>query len=64
MHNQKLMSEKFYDPRLAFYTVPGSLPFYEDIDLLQYLPDNSYKILFHSKNEKDHTGEILNFFEN
>ena len=64
LHNRELLEQRYYDPLRAFYTVPGSLPFYENSDLLQYLPDNSFKILYHSKNEKDHTQEIIDFLEN
>jgi cephalosporin-C deacetylase-like acetyl esterase len=43
--NESLIHEQFYDTGLAYYVVPGSLPFYDFKDLVSLLPENSYKII-------------------
>ncbi len=43
--NKTLIEEKFYDPKQAYYAVPGSLPFYDVDDLLSLIKKNTYLIL-------------------
>ena len=70
LQNRDLISEKFYNPKTAFYTPPGSLPFYDNRKLLTFLPQNSFKIVKAAgQTEKDDLSssfilDIINFFEN
>ncbi len=43
--NESLIHEKFYDPRLAYSVVPGSVAYYDFKDLVSFLPKNSYKVM-------------------
>ncbi len=43
--NRSLIETEFYDPKLAYAVVPGSLPFYDFPDLIKLLPANSVKIM-------------------
>lgn len=42
---KELVDEAIYDPELAFYVVPGSLPYYQPSDLLQFHRKETYKIV-------------------
>ena len=66
--NRSLIETEYYDPKLAFYVPPGSLPFYDFGDLVSLLPENSFKIVnpvnalgATEKSEIDES-EILHFF--
>ncbi len=43
--NRKLMETKYYNPRQAYYIVPGSLPFYDIDDMISLLPAGSVKMM-------------------
>jgi cephalosporin-C deacetylase-like acetyl esterase len=67
--NLSLIKTEFYDPKLAYAVVPGSLPYYDFTDLVSLLPKNSIKIInpVNALGETDHSEinivEILNFFK-
>ncbi len=61
MSGKKLIEEKYYDPGLAYYVVPGSLPFYDVDDMMSFLPEDSFLIM--DPAEADYE-RIINFFEN
>lgn len=42
---KELVDEAIYVPELAFYVVPGSLPYYQPSDLLQFHQKETYKII-------------------
>lgn len=42
---KELVDEAIYVPELAFYVVPGSLPYYQPSDLLQFHRKETYKII-------------------
>ena len=70
LSNRSLINEKFYDPQLAYYVVPGSLPYYDFSGLTSLLPDGSCKIInpvdttdVSRLSETDEV-EIINFFQN
>ncbi|MCF6332513.1 MAG: hypothetical protein L3J11_04435, partial [Draconibacterium sp.] len=42
--NFNLIETEYYDPKLAYAVVPGSLPYYDFKDLVSLLPENSVKI--------------------
>lgn len=43
--NLSLIETEYYDPKLAYAVVPGSLPYYDFKDLVSLLPKNSVKII-------------------
>ncbi len=43
--NQGLIQTEYYSPKLAYGVVPGSLPYYDFMDLVSLLPANSAKII-------------------
>ena len=43
--NRSLIQTEYYDPRLAYNVVPGSLPFYDFPDLVKLLPSGSVKVI-------------------
>jgi len=65
--NLSLIKTEYYNPKLAYAVVPGSLPFYDFKDLVSFLPVNSFKIInpVNALGEADHSeknnAEILNF---
>ncbi len=42
--NRELITERYYDPKLAYNVVPGSLVYYDLQDLTKLLPNGSVKI--------------------
>ncbi len=43
--NQGLIQTEYYSPKLAYGVVPGSLPYYDFMDLVSLLPANSVKTI-------------------
>lgn len=56
--NLQLIKTEYYDPKMAYSVVPGSLPFYDFQDLVTLLPENSVKII----KDPDANSEALQFF--
>ena len=64
MSGKKLIEEKYYDPGLAYYVVPGSLPFYDVEDMLSFLPEGSFMTVNPAEDNEINIKDIINFFEN
>ena len=66
---ESLIREKYYNPELAYYVVPGSLPYYDFKDMDSFLPESFVKItnpvnaLGETKTASFDHKEIINFFE-
>ena len=67
--NFSLIETEYYNPKLAYSVVPGSLPYYDFKDLVSLLPEKSIKII-HPVNafgEKSESGnsktQIINFLD-
>ncbi len=54
--NLTLILTEYYDPKLAYNVVPGSLPYYDFNDLVDLLPANTVKII-HPVNAKGEKSE-------
>jgi len=63
MSGKKLIEEKYYDPGLAYYVVPGSLPFYDVEDMLSFLPEGSFMTVNPAEDNEINIKDIINFFE-
>lgn len=55
--NQSLIKTEHYDPHLAYYVVPGSVPYYDFRDLVSLLPEGSVQVVnpMNAKGEKTGT---------
>ena len=42
---KNLIETEYYDPKQAYYVVPGSLPFYDFEDLISFLPKENIEII-------------------
>ena len=67
--NERLIHQKYYNPKLAFSVVPGSVGYYDFKDLVSFLPKTSVKIV-HPVNDPDepesteiNESEILDFLK-
>ena len=58
--NKELIKAEYYDPAKAFSVIPGSLSFFDNVDLLNLLPEGSSKSF---ENDLDFQN-ILEFFDN
>ena len=60
---KELVDEAIYDPEEAFYVVPGSLPYYQLSDLLQFHRKETYKIIpeLHKELSEKAKTEIISF---
>lgn len=62
---KELVDEAIYDPEEAFYVVPGSLPYYQLSDLLQFHRKETYKIIpeLHKELSEKVKTEIIRFLQ-
>lgn len=62
---KELVDEAIYDPEEAFYVVPGSLPYYQLSDLLQFHRKETYKIIpeLHKELSEKVKTEIISFLQ-
>lgn len=62
---KELVDEAIYDPEEAFYVVPGSLPYYQLSDLLQFHRKETYKIIpeLHKELSEKAKTEIISFLQ-
>lgn len=60
---KELVDEAIYDPEEAFYVVPGSLPYYQLSDLLQFHRKETFKIIpeLHKELSEKAKTEIISF---
>jgi cephalosporin-C deacetylase-like acetyl esterase len=57
--NQSLIQTEYYSPKLAYGVVPGSLTYYDFMDLVSLLPVNSVKIINPENSSGEKTGDNL-----
>jgi hypothetical protein len=57
--NQRLIQTEYYSPKLAYGVVPGSLTYYDFMDLVSLLPANSVKIINPENSSGEKTGDNL-----
>ncbi|MDD4486705.1 MAG: acetylxylan esterase [Proteiniphilum sp.] len=62
---KELVDEAIYVPELAFYVIPGSLPYYQPSDLLQFHRKETYKIILEKHKELPEivNTEIISFLQ-